>query len=482
MTRFTRREFFEDSLFAAAGAAWVPSVSLRLDDDPGPRSPNETIRLAVLGVRGRGRAHVGAFKKSKDSEVVAICDPDEGVTALAKKACPKATYYKDLRKMLEDDSIDAVSVATPNHWHSLATIWAIEAGKHVYVEKPISHNLQEGRRVVEAARKHGKIVQHGTQSRSTEATSQAMEWLRAGGLGKVHVARALCYKPRGSIGKVKGPQKTPSTLDYDLWTGPAALKPLMRKNLHYDWHWVFETGNGDMGNQGVHQMDIARWGLGKDGFPDSVVSCGGRLGYEDDGNTPNTQISVFHYGDQQLVFEVRGLKTSAYSPPSGKGAKIGVIFHCEEGYMVSASYGKVLAFDLDGNVVKTFSGGGDHFQNFLDAVKSGKREDLNAESIEGHLSSGLCHLGNISYQMGQAQKLAKTDTPFGNAEVANESFRRFRDHLVDNGVKAAKADYAMGPTLSFNPKRERFTGDHADAANELTTRRYRAPFVVPSQI
>ena len=469
MSNSTRREF----LLAAAAAAAVPMVPRPAYAGAGRSSPSDAIRIAVIGVRGRGRAHIGAFKKSADAEVVAICDADEGVIAAAMKAVPKAKYYRDIRKLLEDESIDAVSIAMPNHWHSLATIWALEAGKHVYVEKPISHNVREGREVVDAVRDRELIVQHGTQARSAKATQDALEWLREGGLGKVKVAHALCYKRRETIGVVDGPQKPPATLDYDLWTGPAELEPLMRKNLHYDWHWVFNTGNGDIGNQGVHQMDIARWGLGRADFPRRVVSCGGRLGYDDDGNTPNTQVSLLDYGDQQLIFEVRGLKTEPYMSTS-----IGVIFQCDDGYLVSSSHNKVVAFDHQAQVVKTFVGSGNHFQNFLDAIKSGNPQDLNAESIEGHRSAALCHLANISYRLGEPQSLGATDGPFGPEQSANVTFMRFREHLQKNGLDPKQTDFQMGPVLAFESDTERFVGEHADAANAMMTRRYRKPFVI----
>ncbi len=318
-------------------------------------------------------------------------------------------------------------------------------------------------------------MQHGTQARSAKATQDAMNWLHSGGLGKVMIAQALCYKPRASIGKVDKPQKPPASLDYDLWTGPAELGPLMRKNLHYDWHWVFNTGNGDIGNQGVHQMDLARWGLGQTELPRSAVSCGGRLGYDDDGNTPNTMVSLFDYGDQKLIFEVRGLKTAPFYDTN-----IGVVFHCEGGYLVSSSYNKVVAFDHEGQVVKTFVGGGDHFQNFLDAIKSGKPGDLNSEILEGHLSSALCHLGNISYQLAEPQRLDTTDEPFAGERAANECFIRFRDHLSENGIDPKQTDYDMGPVLAFDSRSEKFVGDRAAEANALLTRRYREPFVISS--
>ncbi len=477
MAQRTRREFLTDSLLTTAAAAAVPLVpSAEFAATPRKVGPNDLLRVGVVGVRGRGRGHTNEYRKSKDTEVVAICDADSAVIGGAMKAAPKAKYYQDIRKMLEDDSIDIISIASPNHWHSLMAIWAIQAGKHVYVEKPLSHNVHEGRALVKAARRYDKIVQHGTQARTHKATIEALEWLRSGGLGECNLAIGLCYKRRGSIGKVEGPQQPPETCDYELWTGPAEKLPLTRKKLHYDWHWDYNTGNGDMGNQGVHQMDIARWGLGLDGLPNGVASVGARLGYDDDGNTANTQICLFDYGPKRILFETRGLPTKPY-----EGAKIGVVFHCEDGYLVSASYGKVHAYDKDGKEVKVFKGGGNHFQNFIDAVKAGSNETLNAECEDGHKSSAMCHLGNISHFLGEDRTLDATDTPFEGEEAANESFRRFRDHLVENGIDAKTTNYTAGPRLTFEPDNELFVGDHAKRANELKTRKYRKGFVVPSQ-
>ena len=478
MARATRRQFIEESMLASAAVAAIPvAPTIFLPGaklSPGSsRRVGDILRVGVVGVRGRGRAHVGGFKKSKNSEVVAICDADEGVIGGAMKAVPNAKFYKDIRKMLEDKSIDIISIATPNHWHSLATIWALEAGKHVYVEKPISHNIAEGRRVVEVAHKKGLIVQHGTQARSMPATRNALQWMIEGGLGKLEVARALCYKRRNSIGKVDGEQKPPASMDYDLWTGPAEMQPLMRRNVHYDWHWDFNTGNGDIGNQGVHQMDIARWGLNKSALPERVVSCGGRLGYVDDANTPNTLVTLLDYGDQKLIFEVRGLSTKGY-----RGAGVGVIFHCEGGYLVSGSYGKLNAFDHDGKVMKTFTGGGNHYENFLEAVKKNDTKHLHAGAIEGHLSAALCHMSNISYQVGKAKKFGATETPFGREHAANESFSRFAAHLAVNGVDLKSEKYTMGPSLRFDPSQELFVGKNSQQANRLVTRNYRGPFKI----
>jgi predicted dehydrogenase len=376
--------------------------------------------------------------------------------------------------MLEDKSIDAVSVATTNMTHSLFGIWAMQAGKHVYVEKPCSHNIFEGRKLVEAARKYNKICQHGTQSRSSKGLKEAMAFLHAGKLGKVKIARGLCYKKRGSIGK-KPDGTPPPSVDYDLWLGPAPSRAFNPNRFHYNWHWFWDYGNGDLGNQGVHEMDRARWGLGKATLPTRVVALGGRFGYEDDGETPNTLVAWFDYGDAELIFEVRGLETDDYL----KG-RVASIFHCENGTMVNPSYSGATAFDKDGKKIQDFGGGGDHFRNFVDAVKSGKRTDLNAEIEEGHLSAALCHLGNIPYRLGEMKPMG--DKPFGDIASANETYDRMKAHLAANKVDTAAVKMRLGPMLTFDPKAEKFTGAQAEAANKLVTREYRKPFVVPDAV
>lgn len=464
----TRREFFDTLLAAAAAGATTFGTRPLIARTPARRSPNETLRVGVIGVRGRGRAHIGAFKGMPNVEVAAICDADQSVVDQARKSVPDAVYHQDMRALIEDDSLDIIAIATPNHWHSLATIWALQAGKHVYVEKPLSHDVYEGRAVVEIAKASGLVVQHGTQARTAKATRDAMQFLHEGGIGEVKLARALCYKRRGSIGQVGGAQEPPASCDYKLWCGPAGMHPLTRRNLHYDWHWNFATGNGDLGNQGVHQMDIARWGLGVDTLPTAIQSVGGRVGYVDDGNTPNTQVSLFDYGAQQLIFEVRGLKTPGY-----KGASIGVVFEGETGYLVSASYNKVQAFDHDGQVIATFEGGENHFAQFIDAVRANDAAAVNASPLDGHLSSALCHLGNVSYLLGEAKpvgKLADGFSGFPNGagvEIGVEAMERFGKHLAENGVDLKKEMAAAGPLLTFDPASERFTGAHADEANAL---------------
>jgi len=485
-TRFphTRREFLEESLIAAAAAtagSLASAPTAEAADKPGASSPNERLRVAVLGVRGRGQSHLSAFMGRKDTEVVAIVDPDEavgqkkGVERVEKRTKRKPAFFQDLRKVMTDKSIDIVSIATPNHWHALAAIWAIQNGKDVYCEKPVSHNVSEGRRIVQAARKYNRIVQTGTQCRSMQGTIDAINYVKAGKIGEVKLARGLCYKRRGSIGP-RGKYDVPASVDYNLWCGPAPDAPLSRPRLHYDWHWQWPYGNGDLGNQGIHQMDISRWGLGVDGLGTSVLAYGGRLGYEDAGDTANTQVSIHNYGDKRLVFEVRGLPTGGLH-----GAKIGVIFYGTEGYVVMTSYTSGAAFDLDGKLVKKFNGGGNHFGNFLTAVRSRQGDDLHAEIEEGHLSSALCHLGNVSYRLGSSVSAEELDERLPDDKEAAYTFKRFASHLSENKIDLTKPVISLGPQLSLDSKREVFTGTMADKANPMLTRNYRKGFVVPDE-
>jgi predicted dehydrogenase len=478
-----RRDFLKDSALSAAllaEASLLGKATAAEEKAAAKKETGDALRVAVVGVNSRGKAHVQGFAGQHGCVVTTICDADEAVVGGAMKSAEKAQgkmpkYVQDIRKVVEDKDIDIISIATPNHWHALAAIWALQNGKDVYVEKPVSHNVSEGRRIVEAARKYNKICQTGTQSRSGIGLREAMEYLHSGKMGKVTLARGLCYKPRGSIGKVNGEGKIPATVDYDLWCGPAPKHPLHREKLHYDWHWQWETGNGDLGNQGIHEMDKARWGLGKNTLPNSVVSVGGRFGYIDDGETANTQVCVYDYGDSQLIFEVRGLKTDAL-----KGAKVGNIFYGTEGIMVVPDYSKATVYSLDGKQIKTFTGGENHFGNFIKAVRSRKKEDLNADILEGHLSSALCHLGNISYRLGKEEVFGKTSKAFGDNKEAAETFLRMEDHLKDNSVKLDETKYKVGRMLKIDPKAEKFVGD--TEADLMLTREYRKGFEVPAKL
>ncbi|MEZ6045879.1 MAG: Gfo/Idh/MocA family oxidoreductase [Planctomycetaceae bacterium] len=479
MTKQSRREFLENSMFATAAAYAASSAMTQplMAANKQAKGPNETLSVVVVGINGRGNSHIGGFIGSSDTEIVALVDPDEQVLnkradEIQEKTGKRPAVYTDLRKAYVVPAIVFVSIATPNHWHALSAIWAVQAGKHVYVEKPVSHNVSEGRRMVEAARKYGKIMQTGTQSRSMQGTLDVMDFMHQGGIGTINLARGLCYKRRKEIG-AKGEYEVPSHIDYDLWSGPAPLQPLTRPRLHYDWHWQFAYGNGDLGNQGIHQMDLARWGLGVSGLGKSVQSYGGRLGYSDAGDVANTQVSIHNYGDKSLVFEVRGLETNAYMD-----AKVGVIYYGSEGYVVQPSYDGAVVFDLDGKEVKRFSAGGNHFQNFIDAVRANDHTILNADIEEGHYSSALCHLGNISYRLGESMTVAAAGERLEGNTENQETIARFTQHLKDNGLEGESTSIYLGPVLSLEG--EEFTGDLATEANPMLTREYRKGFEVPT--
>jgi predicted dehydrogenase len=483
MARRNRRQFLQDSMLATAAAAMSTSAGRELfaQDQPASKSANERLNVACVGVKGRGGSHIGAWAAKADTAVTYVVDVDSAignnrVNEIERRQGLRPKLVDDLREALDDKSVDIISVATPNHWHSLMAIWGMQAGKDVYVEKPVSHNVSEGRRAVEASRKYKKICQTGTQCRSNPGMRQLIEYVQSGKIGQLKVARGLCYKLRKSIGP-KGTYEPPASVNYDLWCGPARMLPVTRPQFHYDWHWIWEYGNGDLGNQGIHQMDIARWGLGINELCKSTFSYGGRLGYEDAGETANTQVIVHDFGDKSLVFEVHGLSTEKY-----KGAGVGVIFECTDGYAVSPSYDGGTIFDKNGNKITEFKEGDDkyHFSNFLAAVRSRKLTDLNADIEEGHLSSALCHLGNISYRLGSpqsAEETAKTVADLKTNDDTKDTLERTLAHLKLNGVDMSKTKLQVGPVLPFDPKTETFPGN--DKANAMLTREYRAPYIVP---
>jgi predicted dehydrogenase len=484
-----RRSFLSHSAAISAAMAALRGTPLWAQE-PKPVAPRtslaDVLRVAVVGTGGRGQSHLGAFNGNHGCEIVTVCDADRAhagnaAKTVAKKGGKEPTVVQDMRRIFDDKTIDVVTFATPNHWHSLGSIWAIQAGKHVYCEKPASHNVMEGRYVLNAARQHKRICQIGTQSRSMPGMRESIAYLHDGKLGKVKLAYATCYKRRNSIGKVTGPQPVPAGVDYDLWSGPAPMLPIMREKFHYDWHWFWAYGNGDLGNQGVHEMDKARWGLKKAGLPNSVVSAGGRFGYVDDGETANTQLCVFDYGDAELVFEVRGLPTTSPYPGELGGKKggnfVGNIFYGEKGILVCPSYNSGVVLSPDLQVVKKFAGGGDqlHFENFVKAVRSGKHEDLNCDISEGHPSAALCHLANISLRLGKQVELGDLKEIAGSKE-ASEHLKKMVAHLEDNKVDL-KSKAMYGPVLKIDPKTERFLGDN-DKANAMLTREYRKGYEV----
>jgi hypothetical protein len=493
----SRREFLRNTSLLAAASVSLGQLNLEAQDKKKERKlkpkvgPNERVRMAVIGFNGRGMDHIKGLGDLPEVEIVTLCDPDKRIVEKGMKGAREVQekepgFVQDLRKVLDDKSIDAVSIATPNHWHALAAIWAIQAGKDVYVEKPVSHNVSEGRRIVEFARKYNKIVQTGTQSRSSSGLRDLMAFLHAGKLGPVKLAYGLCYKPRNSIGKVDGPQKVPESIDYNLWCGPAPLDPPRRSSpifgtVHYDWHWFWATGNGDLGNQGIHEMDKARWGL-KVGLPETIWSVGGRVGYDDSAETANTQVCFFNYSKEEarLIFEVRGLKT-----PNYKGAKVGNIWVGPKGYAVSNSYSGGIAYRPDGEITEVFKGSGNHYANFIKCVKSRKQAELSADIEEGHLSSALCHLGNISYRLGhvasteELSKLLDSPKSLGMCDEGADAIHRMKQHLADNNVNL-NGRFNVGKPLNFDAGSETFK-DNKDA-DAMLTRQYREPFVVPAKV
>ena len=479
MKPITRRDLMKCSLAAGISLAMPFSRA---------RGANNDVRVAVVGIRSQGSNHINWFRQIPGVRVVAICDADRQFLDREKKKfndrSEKIDTYVDYRKLLEDKNIDAIVTATPNHWHALVTVWACQAGKDVYVEKPVSYSIWEGRQMVKAARKYNRIVQAGTQRRSDEGLKEVIQYLEQGSLGKITIVRGIIYVRRGSIGKVDGPQPIPETVDYDLWCGPAPMVPLMRKNLHYDWHWVWPTGNGDFGNNGIHFIDLCRWILGKNELAPGVMSIGGRFGYIDDGQTPNTQIVFLDYKPVPIIFEVRGLPRAKGDPAMDayRGTRAGLVVHCENGYILWGDGGWV--YDNDGKRIKQFkgTGGAGHHANFIKAVRNRKVSDLAADILEGHLSSALCHMGNISYRLGKKTSRDEVMQVIRTNKEMVDSFERFQEHLLLNNVDVQVTPRILGPWLSMDPQSERFVGEFHQDANKFVSRDYREPFIVPEQV
>ena len=483
----SRRSFVERALAVAASAAAggrIQAAEPVAAAAAKPVGPNDKIRVAVVGLNGRGLNHIAGWLGNPGAELVAWCDCDPGVEERALKKFPNTPrqprFEQDFRRLLEDPSIDVISIATPNHWHALMAIWAMQAGKDVYVEKPCSHNVEEGRVTTQWARKLGRLCQMGAQSRSMPGMRQAIEFIHAGKIGKVAVAHALCYKRRKSIGLVDRPAPLPAGIDFDLWAGPAPAVVPHRERLHYDWHWNQLTGNGDLGNQNPHEIDKARWGLGKHTLPTQVVSLGGRLGYQDNGDTANSQISLFKWDDALVISEVRGLELKTKPTIGRQAGPVGVanIWWGTEGYVVAPSYNSGMAFDYDGKELASWKGGSDqlHYDNFLDAVRSRDRAMLHLDIEEGHLSSAMAHLGNVSWGLGEQASLGTRPQLAADEQHVAETFAAFESHLRDNAVDVTDTPYVVGRELTIDPATER----SADAeANRLFSREYRKGFELP---
>ena len=446
-------------------------------------SPSDTVRVACIGIGGRSRDHINSYSRLQNVEIAAICDPDDShiakglaqIEGLKKK---KPDTYKDIRKLLEDKTIDAISISSPNHWHTLMTIWACQAGKDVYVEKPCSHNVFEAKQIVAAARKYNRMVQQGSQIRSSVAVQEAVQKMREGLIGDVYMARGLCFKWRADIGH-KPVVPVPAGVDYDLWTGPSPMHQFTMNRFHYNWHWFWDTGNGDLGNQGIHEMDVARWGLGVK-YPSKVSAIGGMFMFDNDQETPNTLNCAFEFNEggkhKMMEFEVRHWMSnheasigdrSMMAPPPGAAGRgqgrgpgapmgeqpaadgpaqaarggnrprrapdsIGNLFYGSKGYLAVDSYSSYHSWL--GEMQEpgpSNSKGGDHFLNFIEAVKSRKREDLHAEVEEGAASTILVHLANVSYRLGRTLHFdSNTMTCKGDSEANKMMSRNYRKPFV----------------------------------------------------
>jgi predicted dehydrogenase len=486
-----RREFLKSSLAVGSAFSLSPARVIGANDD---------IRVGVIGIGsfvkigGKGRGDIRDFRKIPGVRVAAICDCDRNhlnyeVNEFSKWG-EKVKACTDFREILDDKHIDAVSITTPNHWHSLMTIMACQAGKDVFVQKPSSHNLFEGRKMVEAMRKYHRVVQAVHGPRNSGAVAESFEYIRSGRLGTIKCVYGINYKPRMSIGKVNGPQPIPPSCDYDLWCGPAPKKPLMREQLHYDWHWDWDTGDGDLGNMGIHAMDGCRWALRQNALPKRVISIGERLGYDDDGQTPNTMITLLDYEPAPIIFEVRGLPRNASLRQSNwvkngrrnmddfRGVQTGFVVQCEGGYVKDGA-----AFDNQGRQIKTFTRKlPDCKQNFIDVVRSRKINELRTDALEGHLSCGLVHMANISYRVGRHKPNDEIrEVIRGEAELC-ESFERLNEHLTANRLNLNRKSLILGSMLTMDPDKERFVGPMSEEANTLISRKYRAPFVVPNTV
>jgi predicted dehydrogenase len=496
MKRISRRDVLKSTV--AGGIACGVGASL-WKHSARAADANSEVRLAIIGlggidipgsVGGRGRQLIDGLRGVPKAKIVSVCDVDERVLGhgveLLKKENQTVSAHVDMRRVFDDKNVDAVLVALPNHWHALATVWACQAGKDVYVEKPFCHNIWEGRQMIAAARHHKRMVQVGTQSRSSELLPEVFEAIQGGMVGPMRAAHALVYRPRPGIGLVSYPAAVPDYVNFDLWCGPARRLPVMRPHLHYEWHWFWETGNGEIGNNGPHTIDIARWALGQNSAPARVMSIGGRFGERDSAETANTQIAIMDYKAAPLICEVRNLGARKDGTTGQfRGAGGGVVIDCEGGYCL-AEADAATVFDQGGKKIREFrskQNGSEmltaHLANFISAVQTRKSESLKAEAVEGHLSAICFHAANVSHRLGA---LASPDTiraATKDNRLAADAFERCYQHLKVNGVDLETSKATAGPWLNLDVERQEFVGEFADEANALSRRQYRKPFVVP---
>jgi hypothetical protein len=480
MAHYTRRRFLSTSAAVSAGALTLPRFARA-------QSSSETLGIGVIGCGGRGNELVEQIKRARGAKVVALCDPDSArVSGTAKtKDLPEAKQYADLRKLLEDPAVDAVAIATCNHWHCLAAVWACQAGKDVYCEKPLSHRLWEGAQLIKAANDHDRIVAVGTQQRSDPMQAEIKAFLDSGEIGKIQsvVIPRFGTGNRQAIGKNPQPLNPPETVDYDLWLGPAQDEPIYRNNLHYDWHWVWNTGDGECGNWGVHIIDdvINVVFRDKHKLPDRAAAGGARVVWNDAGESPNIHLSYLEAGDTPVIFALSNLPAK---PGSGSGLKFdnvetGYVVLCEGGAYRGWRGGGV-AVDKDGMDIKSFKGdsGSGHMQNFVDAVRARDRSKLNAPVEIGHSSAGWAHVINAAYRAGKHPDLEPHGyDPFA-AEGADRLAQIVGDHLKAHGLEGSSA-FRSSDLLEIDVEAEKFTGDGADEANVyLDKPNYRGDFAI----
>jgi predicted dehydrogenase len=518
MSHLNRRTFIKNSALAAAVAGLSAQTYAQ------SAGANGDLRVAVVGFRSRGNEHIKELKRIKGVRIVALCDVDSNVVAKGLKENPGAKGYTDMRKMLEDKDIDAVSIASPNHLHAIQGIWSLQAGKHLYIEKPLSHNIFEGQQLVAASNHFSKlIVQAGTQSRSGAGIRAAIKDVHAGKYGKVKVSRAICYKRRKSIGPAKK-NAVSADIDYDLWNGPADIQESIRGNqtdkvnetgsqgsVHYDWHWFWNYGGGDLCNQAIHEIDIARWFLNTHEVSPEVVSVGGRFGYVDCAETPNTFISIHNYAAAPLITEVYGLTSDGkingpmnkFGPfseinkdhkekKSAKSPEIGIIVECENATIVVPDYNSAQVYDKDGKFVKTYGktvdavdltgGASGHHANWVAGIRKGTNEGIHAPVRECHLSTALVHSANISFRLGAKKSAGEIKETLKASSGLSEAFGRMAEHLGRNGVNLDESKATLGAPLTQDTKTELFTGANAEAANRdlVAKRTGRKGFEIPT--
>lgn len=468
-TRYTRRTLMKTAAVGAGALALGPTAKVL--------GANDKVRVAFIGLGGRGKGLLGSFSRLENVTVAGLCDADEKNLGGQANKFPDAFATTDLRTMLDRKDIDAIVSATPNHWHSLLTIWACQAGKHVYIEKPVSHTVYESRQMTKAARQYKRIVSAGFQNRSCGGLTPFFETLHKGDWGKVQAIRVLTYRNRKGIGKLDTPLTPPAEVDYNMWLGPAEDQPIMRPRFHYDWHWDYNTGDGDLGNQGPHETDLARWAL-KDpmALPDSVECMGGRFGWDDAGNTPNMLLVRMMYGDVPITCETINLKR-----PSYKGVGVGVIVTCEKGeFRGGRGGGKVVA--PDGSELAKWKGGqNSHYGKFIDAILKNDNSVLTSEVESAGYSSDLAHVSNIAFKVGKDMAHEEVMERFGHDDDLKESIARYGKIRSDNGVDAG-IQWTYGSKLTFDNKKHQFVGEGADKANPLMTRTYRKGFEVTDKV